>query len=179
MVSRNSKCSRTISQASTSPTRSLRAGELSRSVKRNASGRAATPWRGGGTLSTAESLRLVLGKLTMACSFMKIVRKQVMGASFHIRRERTVSGISPRDRRAVENDSRWTHAPQGNVTGHTGEDAMSHSASPRMGIRTDGLARCPHPFEPADFAGFSYFLGRPGPGQRSRLGENPAEAQRL
>ena len=56
---------------------------------------------------------------------------------------------------------------------------MSHSASPRMGIRTDGLARCPHAFEPADFAGFSYFLGRPGPGQRSRLGENPAEAQRL
>jgi hypothetical protein len=56
---------------------------------------------------------------------------------------------------------------------------MSHSASSRMGIRMEGLAKCPHAFEPAEFAGFGYFLGRPGTGQRSRLGENPAEAQRL
>jgi hypothetical protein len=56
---------------------------------------------------------------------------------------------------------------------------MSHSASSRMGIRVDGLATCPHAFEPADFAGFGYFLGRPDTGQRSRLSENPAEAQRL
>ena len=57
---------------------------------------------------------------------------------------------------------------------------MSHSASSRTGIRADGLAKCPHAFEPAGFPGFGYLLGPPHPKkQRSRLGDNAAEAHRL
>ena len=57
---------------------------------------------------------------------------------------------------------------------------MSQSASSRTGIRADGLAKCPHAFEPAGFSGFGYLLGPPHPEkQRSRLGDNAAEAHRL
>jgi hypothetical protein len=56
---------------------------------------------------------------------------------------------------------------------------MSHSGSSRDGVLPAALAKCPHAFEPAGFPGFGYMLGPPGAGQRSWLGENPAEAHRL
>jgi hypothetical protein len=54
---------------------------------------------------------------------------------------------------------------------------MSHSGSSHAGIQA--LTGCPHAFDPAAFAGFSYFLGEPTPAQRSRLGEDPAAAHQL
>jgi hypothetical protein len=54
---------------------------------------------------------------------------------------------------------------------------MSHSGSSHAGIQA--LTSCPHAFDPAAFAGFSYFLGEPTPAQRSRLGENPAASHQL
>jgi hypothetical protein len=56
---------------------------------------------------------------------------------------------------------------------------MSHSASSKAGILAEGLAKCPHAFEPSGFSGFGYLLGPPDAAQRSRLGEDPAEAHRL
>lgn len=53
---------------------------------------------------------------------------------------------------------------------------MSHGGSSRQGVDAQGLATCPHAFEPT---GFGYLLGPPKPQQRSRRGENPAEAHRL
>jgi hypothetical protein len=58
---------------------------------------------------------------------------------------------------------------------------MSHSATSQAGIPAEGLAKCPHAFEPSGFPGFGYLLGPPdeATGQRSRLGADPAEAHRL
>ncbi|MBY0321984.1 MAG: hypothetical protein K2X72_24880 [Reyranella sp.] len=58
---------------------------------------------------------------------------------------------------------------------------MSHSATSQAGILAEGLAKCPHAFEPSGFPGFGYLLGPPdeATGQRSRLGADPAEAHRL
>ena len=56
---------------------------------------------------------------------------------------------------------------------------MGHSGSSQTGVVPAGLTTCPHAFEPAGFSGFSYLLGPPNAGQRSRLGEDPAGAHRL
>lgn len=53
---------------------------------------------------------------------------------------------------------------------------MGHGGSSQPGGDSQGLASCPHAFDPT---GFDYLLGPPAPGQRSRLGEDPAEAHRL
>lgn len=53
---------------------------------------------------------------------------------------------------------------------------MSHSGSSLEGAGAQGLVACPHAFEPT---GFGYLLGPPEPEQRSRLGNDPAEAHRL
>lgn len=53
---------------------------------------------------------------------------------------------------------------------------MGHGGSAQPGGDSQGLASCPHAFEPT---GFGYLLGPPRPGQHSRLGEDPIETQRL
>ncbi len=71
-------------------------------------------------------------------------------------------------------DSRWRVQPPVGTSGKGNQ--MSHSGTSLAGVHAQGLVACPHAFEPT---GFGYLLGPPKPEQRSRLGDDPAEALRL
>ena len=56
---------------------------------------------------------------------------------------------------------------------------MNHGGNPRAGVHSQAVATSQHVFEPAAFNGFGYFLDQPSKAQRSRLGDNPAQAQQF